>query len=102
MRKYAIYYRVDANFREDRDLPRHEVFDPEFFRLVSVIEAKNADDAYMNMQGEMWSPMGEARFMIRRLGLRHTSMSIGDVLYDLFSGDMYQVMMSGWEKVKEG
>ena len=101
MRKYAIYYRVDANFREDRALTRHEVFDPELFRLVSVFEAMDADDAYMNMQGEMWSPNGEARFMIRRLGLRHTSMSIGDVIYDLFSGDMYQVMIAGFELVKE-
>jgi hypothetical protein len=34
------------------------------------------------MQGEQWSPNGEARELIRSLGLSHASMSIGDVVED--------------------
>ena len=32
------------------------------------------------MQGEKWSPKGEARELIKSKGLRHTSMSVGDVM----------------------
>lgn len=32
------------------------------------------------MQGENWSPEGEARDLIEQKGLRHTSMSVGDVV----------------------
>ena len=34
------------------------------------------------MQGENWSPNGEARPLIAQLDLSHTSMSIGDVAVD--------------------
>jgi hypothetical protein len=33
-------------------------------------------------QGENWSPNGEARDLILAKGLRHTSMSVGDVIED--------------------
>jgi len=33
-----------------------------------------------SMQGNFWSPSGEARELIRSLELHHTSMSVGDVL----------------------
>lgn len=32
------------------------------------------------MQGEVWSPNGEARELIEAKGLDHTSMSVGDVV----------------------
>lgn len=35
---------------------------------------------YIAMQGEAWSPKGEANSLIERLGLCHTSMSVGDVV----------------------
>jgi len=34
------------------------------------------------MQGMNWSPYGEARELIRSKGLKHTSMSVGDVIKD--------------------
>lgn len=34
------------------------------------------------MQGENWSPNGEAKELIRPLGLKHTSMSVGDIISD--------------------
>lgn len=34
---------------------------------------------FHDMQGEVWSPNGEAREMIRAAGLHHTSMSVGDI-----------------------
>jgi hypothetical protein len=35
---------------------------------------------WVNLQGEFWSPGGEARMLIERLGLEHTSMAVGDVI----------------------
>lgn len=37
------------------------------------------EDTFEAMQGENWSPNGEARSMIRSLGIGHTSASVGDV-----------------------
>lgn len=36
------------------------------------------EELYRKLQGEFWSPNGEARKLIKSLGLRHTSMSVGD------------------------
>jgi hypothetical protein len=43
-------------------------------------EARDLDHVFYNMQGEIWSPNGEARELIQSKGLRHTSMSVGDVI----------------------
>jgi hypothetical protein len=44
------------------------------------VEAAGLDEVYYRSQGEIWSPNGEARELIRAKGLRHTSMSVGDVI----------------------
>lgn len=46
------------------------------------IEADGLDCAFKRMQGEVWSPNGEARELIQSKGLQHTSMSVGDVIID--------------------
>ena len=46
------------------------------------IETDGIPAAYQAMQGEVWSPNGEARELIQSKGLRHTSMSVGDVIID--------------------
>ena len=33
------------------------------------------------MQGEIWSPEGQANAMIRSSGTGHTSMSVGDIIH---------------------
>jgi len=38
------------------------------------------ENVFMNMQGHIWSPWGEARYIIRSAGTSHTSMSVGDVI----------------------
>jgi len=48
--------------------------------LVGKISANHPEKAWMMMQGEHWSPNGEARNLIRSLGLSHTSMSAGDIV----------------------
>src|SRR5262245_27150813 len=41
---------------------------------------EDLENVYVQMQGEVWSPIGEARDLIMSKGLRHTSMSVGDVI----------------------
>lgn len=48
--------------------------------LLKTIEASCADEAWQKMQGEFWSPKGEANGLIAGLGLTHTSMDVGDVV----------------------
>lgn len=48
--------------------------------LVGKIAETDPETVFEMMQGESWSPMGQARNFIRGLGLSHTSMSVGDVL----------------------
>ena len=49
-------------------------------RMIGSIKERNSGRIYHMMQGEVWSPEGEARTMIRRKGLGHTSMSVGDII----------------------
>ena len=44
------------------------------------LETKDLDKIYFEMQGEVWSPNGEARQLIIKRGLNHTSMSVGDII----------------------
>ena len=62
------------------------------------IEASDLDDVFHQMQGEVWSPNGEARQMILQKGLRHTSMSVGDVAVDDL-GTTWTVSPVGWTKL---
>ena len=68
--------------------------------LVKEVEADNCEEAFCKMQGEIWSPNGEARDLILGLGLKHTSISVGDVLEDE-NGELYLIESFGFKKVSE-
>jgi len=68
--------------------------------LVCSVHAEHEDDAFRKMQGEVWSPNGEMRPLIEALGLKHTSMSVGDVLYDEESDRWLKCMPVGWEEMR--
>jgi hypothetical protein len=57
------------------DLTKTHVF-------LKLIEGRNPQDVYFRMQGESWSPTGEAREFVASKGVRHTSMSVGDIVVD--------------------
>lgn len=56
------------------------------------------DDLFGLLQGERWSPKGEARELILDKGLLHTSMSVGDIIR-FKDGDTYFCANKGWEKL---
>lgn len=49
------------------------------------------------MQGENWSPNGEACNLINSLDLSHTSMSVGDIIQ--IGNDYHQVKWNGFSKL---
>ena len=71
---------------------------PETHVYLGDVEAASKDDAFRLMQGEVWSPQGEARPLIERLGLSHTSMSVGDVVRDE-EGRYWLCESVGWTEI---
>jgi len=48
--------------------------------LIGTLTETDPETIFHMMQGEAWSPMGEAKTMIGKSGSGHTSMSVGDIL----------------------
>ena len=69
------------------------------FVPLMTIKAKNLEEAFWKMQGENISPNGELRDTIKSLGLKHTSMSVGDVLYWHEKDAHYRVEIVGFKQV---
>ncbi len=63
------------------------------------VEAEDLEDAFFRMQGEIWSPNGEGRSLIEQRGLLHSSMSVGDVIYDKKAGEYWEVQMDGFRRL---
>ena len=72
---------------------------PETHVYLCDVEAESKDDVFRLMQGEIWSPLGEARPLIERLGLFHTSMSVGDVVQDE-EGHCWLCTEVGWTEIE--
>lgn len=50
---------------------------------IGTVDADSFEDVFVMMQGEVWSPEGEARGLIEEAeDVWHTSMSVGDVIFD--------------------
>lgn len=67
--------------------------------LLKSIDASCADEAWQKMQGEFWSPNGEANGLIAGLALDHTSMDIGDVAE--IDGVWYRVEATGFSVLED-
>jgi hypothetical protein len=65
--------------------------------LLGKISESDLNQIYRIMQGENWSPEGEANSFIRSKGLHHTSMSIGDII--VVGGKTSMVDRSGFKKI---
>lgn len=74
----------------------------QFLRLwkkVGSIACTDKERIFGLMQGEVWSPNGEARIMVRRDRLDHTSMSVGDMI--CIDGTYWICRATGWEEWHE-
>lgn len=67
--------------------------------LLGKIKEKNPGNIFRMMQGEIWSPYGEANNLIRKKGLHHTSMSVGDIIK--VGNKILMVDMSGFKDISK-
>jgi predicted kinase len=76
----ALYMGLDHLRKyEPRAIPTAATLAKTHVRVGKIAETR-PERIFGLMQGERWSPQGEARTLIRKLGLRHTSMNVGDVI----------------------
>ncbi len=64
---------------------------------LATVRAFDMDEVFIRLQGEHWSPNGEARNLIRSLKLGHTSMSVGDAV--VIDGEILMCDTAGWVTV---
>jgi len=60
-------------------MPTPETLEQTHVKIGSLRET-NPDKVFSMMQGENWSPQGEARDMVSNSNTGHTSMSVGDIM----------------------
>ena len=101
-RSYKIYY-YKPEFQRDASFSDFHI-DPDSIKKTHThlvdVKADSLDAVYLGMQANMWSPNGEAKELIKSKGLGHTSMSIGDVIYDKTTDTYIRVASVGFEFVK--
>ncbi|MFW6046759.1 MAG: hypothetical protein ACOCP4_03105 [Candidatus Woesearchaeota archaeon] len=101
MPNYDIYYRVNIPRHEDdcKYVSFDEVQKEQEYRYLTSINASNLSEVSIKMQGENWSPNGEARDLIQSKGLHHTSLYIGDVVYDSNKEKAYIAKAIGYREI---
>jgi hypothetical protein len=80
---FVAYYKKNTSKIDPFNFPTElskENFTNDFAYLMAV-QADNLEGVFRFMQGEVWSPHGEARELVLALGV-HTSMSVGDIIFD--------------------
>lgn len=90
-----IWYATHPTFKAEGVDPDNL---PATHTLLGKIACVDLERIFMVMQGEMWSPAGQANQLIRNMGLHHTSMSVGDVV-KLPNGSIFVCDMAGWKKL---
>ena len=92
MRAYHIFYTKDMREYQFKKMLTKE--DVQNYGYILSGEAADKEAVFMHMQGEVWSPNGEARDLISKSGTHHTSMSVGDVLIE--DGIPFLCAGEGW------
>jgi len=65
--------------------------------LLGTIGIAKLETIFGALQGENWSPNGEARQLIQEKGLAHTSMSCGDIA--VIDGTVWLCAAFGWDNL---
>lgn len=65
--------------------------------LLGKIKETDPEEIFKIMQGENWSPQGEAKQLILGKKLNHTSMSVGDIA--VIDGKIMRVEVAGFEQL---
>ncbi len=95
-KKFKIYYQKKLTWHLDSPT----TFDMKDYVFLVNLEVNDLSDVFVSMQGEIWSPAGEANDFIRGLNLTHTSMSVGDIAEDE-EGNFFFCASVGWDLIKK-
>jgi len=99
MPRFDVFYQKAKRDLEHGEMPVDMDSLVRNYQCLKVgFEAKDMEDVFWKMQGENWSPNGEARDEILRLGLSHTSMSVGDVILNE-AGELWFCADMGWKRL---
>ena len=96
---FAVFYRTKPTFFENERAAEDWKADDGTYTFVIGMNADNLEDLYIRMQGQNWSPHGEARMLIKHVGLHHTSMSVGDLAWRQSDKTLHECRMIGWEQI---
>jgi hypothetical protein len=100
MGRYRVFYAKEpealAAYSKPYCMDAEQVQTTHIF--VREVEADNLDEIFRIQQGENWSPNGEQRDLIWKLGLAHTSMSVADVVQDP-DGEYWECRPIGWRNL---
>jgi hypothetical protein len=104
LRPFTVLYRGEYDnplrfLKADPVVQSDNMYEKGYRQLITVL-ANSLDHVYEIMQGENFSPKGEARDMIIYKGLQHTSMSVGDIIVDRDADRAYQVDGNGFKEVE--
>ena len=103
MKTFLVYYAkpgCSSTFRwnDGETVRKDEVLQQQTHVLVTAVRCIDFTTVWGKMQGEIWSPNGEAKRLIRNLNLEHTSMDIGDAIYDPSIDELQIVQGHGFKK----
>ena len=107
---FNIYYRRRPTFRPnpafmESDAIMDDILSRRYVKVVHFWGKKDLtlENIFFLMQGEVWSPEGEARELIGLIGLHHTSMSVGDLIENSTNDAMiYEVAGIGFNNLSCG
>lgn len=78
------------------ELPDHENLEATHVK-IGTIDSNEPEEIFYLMQGEVWSPRGQANDIIGKSDTGHTSMSVGDVV--VVNGEAFMVDGMGFHKL---
>lgn len=70
--------------------------------LLRAIEAEDLDDVYYQQQAFNWARDAKAtNALLSSKGLKHTSISVGDVIESVLTGQFWAVRNAGFEEIAQ-
>lgn len=97
---YDVYYKYDPIFAPSENVNKRNYTITHCY--LGSLYAKDLEEVFVVMQGERWSPNGEARELIKAAGLQHTSMSVGDIIREKSTNRVWECDLVGWIEKQEG
>jgi len=95
-RVFMVFYA--KNFYEPMENIKPERI-AETHRFIDLVLSVSAESVYHGMQAEIWSCIGQGRSRIEGAGVSHTSMSVGDVLFDVDEDAWLYCDRIGWKRL---